>query len=102
MAQFTSLNAQVVGVSVNDPWTLKGFSNVNSLPFPLLSDYTRETVGSYGVELPDFGGVKGYLVAQRSVFILDKAGQIKFIWIAPQPGVEPDYKLLADQLAKEA
>ncbi len=102
MAQLASRNAQVVGISVNDPWTLKGFSTVNSLTFPLLSDFNRETIASYGVELPDFGGVKGYEVAQRSVFLLDKAGRVKFIWIAPQPGIEPDYKLLDEELAKMA
>ncbi len=93
-------NAQVVGVSVNDPWTLKGFASVNSLPFPLLSDCFRDAVKSYGVELADFGGLKGYNVAQRSVFILDKAGKIRFAWIAAQPSLEPDYKLLEQELAK--
>jgi peroxiredoxin len=100
LAKFSALNAQVVGISVNDPWTLKGFANVNALNFPLLSDYTRETVRAYGVELPDFGGVRGYITAQRSVFILDKAGKIGFEWIAPQASVEPDYKSIEDKLAK--
>ena len=100
LSRFSSLNAQVVGISVNDPWTLKGFANLNSLSFPLLSDFSRSAVREYGVELPDFGGVKGYNVAQRSVFILDKTGKIKFSWVALQPGVEPDYALLENQLAK--
>jgi peroxiredoxin len=100
LSRLSSLNAQVVGISVNDPWTLKGFANVNSLSFPLLSDFSRDVVKAYGVELHDFGGVKGYNVAQRSIFILDKTGRVKFSWIAPQPGVEPDYALLESQLAK--
>lgn len=100
LSKLSSLNAQVVGISVNDPWTLRGFANVNGLTFPLLSDYLREATKAYGVELPDFGSVKGYLVAQRSIFILDKAGQITFSWIAPQAGIEPDYKLIEEQLTK--
>ena len=100
LSRLTTLNAQVVGISVNDPWTLKGFANTNALTFPLLSDFSRETVRAYGVELPDFGGVRGYTAAQRSIFILDKTGEIRFEWIAPQPSIEPDYKSIEDQLAR--
>jgi peroxiredoxin len=100
LSKLSFRKAQVVGISVNDPWTLKGFANANSLSFPLLSDYSRDAIKSYGVELTDFGGLKGYTVAERSVFILDKKGRVRFTWIAPQPGVEPDYKLLEDQLSE--
>jgi peroxiredoxin len=99
LSRLTALDAQVVGISVNDPWALKGFAGANALTFPLLSDYTRETIKAYGVELQDFGGIRGYAVAQRSIFILDKTGQIRFEWIAPQPGIEPDYKSIEDHLA---
>ena len=100
LSKLSFRNAQVVGISVNDPWTLKGFANVNSLSFPLLSDHSRDAIKSYGVELADFGGLKGYTVAQRSIFVVDKSGKVRFAWIAPQPAVEPDYKLLEDQLSK--
>ena len=100
LSRLSAVNAQVVGISVNDPWTLNGFAHVNALTFPLLSDYSRETIRAYGVELPDFGGVRGYTAAQRSIFILDKTGQIRFEWIAPQPSVEPDYKSIEDHLAR--
>ena len=42
MAQLIDLNAQVIGISVNDPFTNKAFSEKNRLPFPILSDYNRE------------------------------------------------------------
>jgi peroxiredoxin len=98
LSRLSSLNSQVVGISVNDPWALKGFADVNHLTFPLLSDFSRSTVKAYGVELPDFGGLRGYTVAQRSIFILDKEGKIRFSWIAPQPSVEPDYGQIEEQL----
>jgi peroxiredoxin len=99
ISKLGGLSAQVVGISVNDPWTLKGFTEKNGLTFPLLSDYNRSTIASYGVELPDFAGLKGYTVAQRSVFIVDRNGLIKYQWVAPQPGVEPDYQALEEELA---
>ncbi len=72
MARLTDLKAQVIGISVNDPFSNKAFAEKNRLPFPVLSDYNRETVKKYGLELADFAGLKGYTVAKRSIFILDR------------------------------
>lgn len=38
------LGAQVVGISVTDPFTNKAFAETNGLPFPILSDYTRSMI----------------------------------------------------------
>ena len=98
LAKLEKLNAQVVGISVNDPFSLKGFHEDNSLNFPLLSDYTRETVKAYGVELKDFAGLKGYYVAQRSIFIADGDGVLRWKWVSNDPGVEPNYADIEHQL----
>ena len=100
LAKLGKLDAQVIAVSVNDPFSLKGFHEDNALNFPLLSDYTRETVKAYGVESPDFAGLKGYTVAKRSVFILDADGVLKWKWVSNDPGVEPDYTEIEKQLKK--
>jgi peroxiredoxin len=98
LAKLEKLDAQVVGISVNDPFSLKGFHEDNALNFPLLSDYTRETVKIYGVELRDFAGLKGYNVAQRSVFIADAEGVLRWKWVSDDPGVEPKYTDIEHQL----
>ena len=59
LAKLGKLDAQVIAVSVNDPFALKGFHEDNALNFPLLSDYTRETVKAYGVELTRLRGAQG-------------------------------------------
>jgi peroxiredoxin len=100
IARLNELKAQVVGVSVNDPFSNKGFAERNLLTFPLLSDYNREVVRLYGIELKDFAGLKGYSVAQRSVFILDKDGIIRYRWVSDDPGKEPSYKEIEEALAK--
>jgi peroxiredoxin len=100
LAKLGKLDAQVIAVSVNDPFALKGFHEDNALNFPLLSDYTRETIKAYSVELPDFAGLKGYTVAKRSVFILDADGVLKWKWVSNDPGVEPDYTEIERQLKK--
>ena len=91
MTKLDQVKAQVVGVSVNDPWSNKGFAERNLLTFPLLSDYNRDTIRLYGIELRDFAGLKGYSVAKRSVFVIDKNGVVRYRWISEDPGVEPNY-----------
>lgn len=91
MSKFNTMNAQVIGVSVDSPYANKAFSSQNNLQFPLLSDYTREVVKKYGIELENFGGLQGYSVAKRSVFVLDSEGTVRFAWVSDNPGVEPNY-----------
>ncbi len=98
LAKLEKLDAQIVGISVNDPFSLKGFHEDNALNFPLLSDYARETVKAYGVELKDFAGLKGYNVAKRSIFIADAEGVLKWKWVSDDPGVEPQYAEIERQL----
>jgi len=85
------LNAQVVGISVNDPFANKAFAEKNRLPFPILSDYRREVIKEYGLQLADFAGLKGYTVAKRSIFILDKDGIVRYVWVSDNPTIEPNY-----------
>ena len=72
--QFDNLNAQVLGISVDAPASQKAFRDNNNLSFPLLSDYSRQVVNQYDVALPNFGGMEGYVAAQRAVFVVDKEG----------------------------
>jgi peroxiredoxin len=98
IAKLEKLDARVVGISVNDPFTLKGFHEDNALNFPLLSDYAREAVKAFDIELKDFAGLKGYTTAKRSVFIVDSGGILRWMWVSENPGVEPDYAEIERQL----
>ena len=61
-------------------------------------DYTRETVNAYGTALPNFAGMEGYTASQRAVFVIDKEGVIKFKWVGENPGVEPNYDEVQQQV----
>jgi peroxiredoxin len=100
IARLTSLKAQVIGVAVSDPFSNKAFAEKNMLPFPILSDYKREVVKTYGLELPDFAGLRGYTVAKRSIFIVDKNGAVRYVWITENPAVEPNYAEIEKALEK--
>jgi glutaredoxin-dependent peroxiredoxin len=102
MARLTDLHAQVIGVSVNDPFSNKGFAEKNFLPYPILSDYSREVVKKYGLELQDFAGLRGYTVAKRSIFVLDEKGVICYMWVSDDPKVEPNYQQIQDALTQIA
>ena len=95
---FNSMNAQVFGISVDVFFSQKVFSDTNNLNFPLLSDYTRETVNAYGTALPNFAGMEGSTASQRAVFVIDKEGVIRFKWVGENPGVEPDYDEIQRQV----
>ncbi len=100
MARLIDLKAHVVGISVNDPFSNKEFAEKNRLPFPILSDYNREVIKEYNLESPDFVGLKGYTVAKRSIFVLDKQGIIRYVWITDVPSVEPNYGEIEKALEK--
>jgi peroxiredoxin len=100
MDGLNSLNAQVLGISVDGAFAQKVFSDQNNLNFPLLSDFQRQTVSDYGVTLPNFAGMEGYVAAQRAVFVVDQGGVVRYKWVAPNPGVEPDYDEIQAELGK--
>jgi peroxiredoxin len=89
--QFNSMNAQVLGISVDPPFSQKAWADANNLNFPMLSDFNREAVNQYGVALENLAGLEGYVAANRAVFVVDKDGMVCYKWVAPSPVNEPDY-----------
>ncbi len=100
MARLIDLNAQIVGIAVTDPFSNKAFAEKNRLTFPILSDYKREVIRAYGIELPNFAGLPGYTTAKRAIFILDKDGIVRYVWVTDDPTVEPNYTEIETFLAK--
>jgi peroxiredoxin len=88
IARLEELDAQILAISVNDPFTNKAFHDENDLNFPLLCDYNREAVKKYNVVHENFAGLKCYTAAKRSVFIVDEEGVIRYKWVSEDPRVE--------------
>ena len=99
LSELGTLDAQVVGISVDSPFANRGFAEANKLTFPLLSDFTRAVSKQYAGLVEDFSGLKGYTAAKRSVFILDAQGTVRYAWISDDPGVEPPYDEVRKALA---
>jgi len=91
IAVFNDVGASVLGICVDAPFSNAAFAEKNGLNFPILSDYDRKAVRAFGIAHDDFAGMAGYTAAKRSVFVVDGSGTIRYSWVAPNPGVEPNY-----------
>lgn len=100
LARFNSVNAQVIGISVDSPYAQKAFADSNKLNFNLLSDFNRRAVKAFGIEDPNFGGGNLPGVAKRSVFVLDRDGVVRYKWVSDNPAIEPNYDEVADAAKK--
>jgi peroxiredoxin Q/BCP len=69
---YRDLNAQILGVSLDDVESHKAFAEKYSLPFPLLADTEGEASMAYGVKTRMFG----MQVAKRQTFIIGPDGAI--------------------------
>ena len=99
-SKLNSMNAQVIGISVDSPIAQKAWTAANNLNFPLLSDYSRKVINQFGVALPNFAKLEGYTVAQRAVFVIDKTGTVRYKHVTSGPGVEPNYDEINQAVAK--
>ena len=89
--QFGSMNAEVIGITVDPPFAQSAWKAANNVNYTFLSDYNREVVNAYDVALNGLAGMQGYVAAKRAVTIIDKDGVVRYHWVSESPGVEPDY-----------
>ena len=100
MGQYNGLNAQVLGISVDSPFTLAKFKAEEDLNFPLLSDFNKTAAGAYGVVYEDFYGLHG--VAKRSAFVIGPDGKVAYAEVLEDAGQQPDYHALQQTLRQIA
>src|SRR3954470_22424228 len=73
LGYYTGMNAEVIGVSVDSPFTLAKFKEEQFYQFPLLSDFNKEMSASYGALYEQFVfNLKG--VSKRAAFVIDEEG----------------------------
>jgi peroxiredoxin len=91
MATFNSLNAKVVGISIDSPFANKAFADANKITFPLLSDLAKAVSKQVSGLYENFAMLNGYTASKRSVFVLNKDGVVQYAWVTDNPGTEPPY-----------
>ena len=77
------------GVSVDSVFSHKAFAEqLGGLPYELLADFERKVVSEWGVRRDDVVGYSG--MPQRSVFILDREGVVRWRWVRSKEQPLPD------------
>ncbi len=88
---YKSLNAKVLGISVDGTFVQKAFAEKNEITVPLLSDFNKEVVKKYDVLRPEFAhGMKG--TAERAVYVIDKDGVIRYVEVMASPGDQVNFE----------
>jgi peroxiredoxin len=101
--QYTQLNADVWGISGDNPFAQEAWAQKENITVPLLADYEHKVAVAYGVAydsfLPDKNlGMAG--VPKRSAFVVDKAGIIRYAESNDDPGKLPDFEKIKATLSQ--
>ncbi|POY36698.1 peroxiredoxin [Solitalea longa] len=90
---YEGLNAQVLGISIDTPFTLAKFKEENNYQFPLLSDFNKEVSKAFGAQYETFAmGLKG--VAKRAAFVIDEEGFVKYAEVLENAGELPNFSAI--------
>ena len=84
LPEFQRHEAQLVGISVDGPWSHAAFARSRKLGFPLLADF--EPKGAVARQYRVYDRKNG--VAERALFVIDGDGIIRWRFVSP-PEVNP-------------
>ena len=90
LAELGASKGQVLGVSTDTFFALKAWADQQRLNFPLLSDYNKDVIRSYGVVNADMIGMKD--IAKRAVFVIDREGMVRHSEVLDDARNEPNYE----------
>ncbi|UEG54464.1 redoxin domain-containing protein [Mucilaginibacter daejeonensis] len=94
---YEGINAQVLGVSVDSPFTLAKFKEENGYQFPLLSDFNKTVSTAYGAIYDEFVlGLKG--VSKRAAFVIDEEQNIIYAEVLESAGDLPNFEAIEELL----
>ena len=82
------MGATVAAVAVTATFSQMAFAKHLGVPFPLLSDWSREACRSYGVRYDVWKEHDG--LAKRSLFLIDREGVIRSRWVTDDALETPD------------
>lgn len=99
IGDYEKLQAQVLAVSVDSPFTLNKFKTDQGFNFPLLSDFNKEVSKAYGALYEEFVmGMRG--VSKRAAFVIDKEGVVRYAEVLESAGNLPNFEAVNGTLAQ--
>lgn len=97
ISTYAGLDADVVAISVDSPYTLARFKDEQHLPFQLLSDFNKDVSTAYGALHETFSyNMRG--VSKRAAFVIDREGVIRYVEVLENPGKIPNFQAVQDAL----
>lgn len=79
---------------------VKRYIEDTGLPFDILIDDTRDTVKAYGVW--HRVGFDAWNIARPSLFLIDRAGVIRYVFVADYQAEFPEHEVILQELGKLA
>ncbi len=98
LTQFSNLNADVVGISVDSPFAQEAWAAKEKIGITLASDLNKKTAKDYGVLLDDLGGFGS--TAARAAFVIDKNGVVQYSEQTATPKDLPNFNAIRETLGK--
>ena len=83
-----AVGGSAVGIAVTATFSQQQFASDLQLSFPLLSDWNREVSQAWDVAYTEWKGHRG--VAKRSVFVIDRDGTVRYLWVTDDALDLPD------------
>ncbi len=100
---YTNLNAEVIGISGDNPFAQANWAEKEGIKVTLAADYEHEVTKAYDIAydsfLPDMNLPMGG-VAKRSAFIVDKDGVIQYAESSDNPKQLPDFDAIKAKLGE--
>lgn len=96
--QYASLNADVIGLSVDSPFAQEAWAQKEKITVTLASDLNKKTAADYGVLLPDLLGFGS--TSARAAFVVDKQGVVQYSEQTATPKDLPNFEAIKATLAK--
>jgi peroxiredoxin len=97
IAEYGRLDAQILAVSVDSPYTLAKWKEEQGFNFPLLSDFNKTVSKKYDSLYKEFGlGLKG--VSKRSAFVIDREGIVRYAEVLENAGEIPNFEAVKKTL----
>ena len=98
MNGYSSLNADVVAISVDTPFSQEAWAQKEKINITLASDLNKEVIKKYDVVFPMLAGVGD--TAARAAFVIDKNGVVQYSEQTPTPKDLPNFDKVKEALAK--
>jgi peroxiredoxin len=94
---YEGMNAAVVAISVDSPFTLAKFKEEQFYQFPLLSDFNKETSKAYDSYYEEFVfNLKG--VSKRAAFVVNEDGNLTYTEVLENAGDLPDFEAIKEAI----